>query len=173
MVMERISAFIDGEASPLETHQAMLRLKQEGECTETFDTFHLIGDVMRGAPLLKDDFMTRFCARMEQEPTQLAPRVWVKKPARLAFSVAASLSAIGLVLMLAVVDNPYRITGVARVETPSATQMATNERPPVAINQGKINEYLMAHQEYSPSTALQGLAPYVRTVSETHDGNNR
>jgi sigma-E factor negative regulatory protein RseA len=28
-----------------------------------------------------------------------------------------------------------------------------------------MNEYLIAHQEYSPSTAIQGLAPYIRTVS--------
>ncbi|MDB5811704.1 MAG: Anti sigma-E protein RseA family protein [Betaproteobacteria bacterium] len=172
--MERISAFIDGEANQSETHHAMLRLKQDSECTETFDTFHLIGDVMRGAPvLLQDDFMARFHARMEQEPTQLAPRVWLKKPTRLVLSAAASLSAIGLVLILTVVDNPYRMTGVAKVETPAETQVASSERPATAANQGKFNEYLMAHQEYSPSNALQGVAPYVRTVSETHDGNNR
>jgi hypothetical protein len=28
-----------------------------------------------------------------------------------------------------------------------------------------MSEYLIAHQEYSPSTAIQGLAPYIRTVS--------
>ncbi len=28
-----------------------------------------------------------------------------------------------------------------------------------------MNEYLMAHQQFSPSTAMQGVVPYVRTVS--------
>jgi sigma-E factor negative regulatory protein RseA len=42
-----------------------------------------------------------------------------------------------------------------------------------AVSHRKVNEYLMAHQEYSPSTAFQGVAPYVRTVSESQDGNGR
>jgi hypothetical protein len=28
-----------------------------------------------------------------------------------------------------------------------------------------MNEYLIAHQEFSPSTEIQGLAPYIRSVS--------
>ena len=28
-----------------------------------------------------------------------------------------------------------------------------------------MNEYLVAHQEFSPSTAMQDVASYVRTVS--------
>jgi hypothetical protein len=27
------------------------------------------------------------------------------------------------------------------------------------------NEYLLAHQEYSPSTAIQGARPYLRAVA--------
>ena len=30
---------------------------------------------------------------------------------------------------------------------------------------GRLNEYLLAPEGFSPSTALQGLAPYIRTVS--------
>jgi len=36
-----------------------------------------------------------------------------------------------------------------------------------------MNEYLMAHQGFSPSTAIQGLAPYIRTVSATHTTKGR
>jgi sigma-E factor negative regulatory protein RseA len=32
-------------------------------------------------------------------------------------------------------------------------------------NDGRMNEYLLAHERFSPSTALQGLAPYIRTVA--------
>jgi hypothetical protein len=28
------------------------------------------------------------------------------------------------------------------------------------------NDYLLAHQGFSPRVSLQGMAPYVRTVSE-------
>ena len=73
--MDRISALMDGEVRQTETRHAILHLKQSEECCDTWNTFHLIGDIMRGDPLLRDDFMTRFHARMEHEPTQLAPRV--------------------------------------------------------------------------------------------------
>ena len=36
-----------------------------------------------------------------------------------------------------------------------------------------MNEYLMAHQEFSPSTALQGVAPYIRSVSITRQAQGR
>jgi len=175
--MERISAFMDGEAAHAETQQAMLRLKQDDEHNETWATFHLIGDMMRGDPLLRDDFMARFHARMEREPTQLAPRVTWRKSANLALSAAASISAIAVVLTLALTENPLRpqgqIAAVPRNDAPVVAQAEPKARPIPASQPGKINEYLMAHQEYSPSTAFQGVAPYVRTVSDSHDGNNR
>jgi sigma-E factor negative regulatory protein RseA len=181
--MERISAFMDGEASPAETHQAMLNLKQDGECEETWATFHLIGDVMRGDPLLQDGFMARFQATLESEPTQLAPRrLPMRKYANYALSAAASLSAVAVVGMLAFSDgmlafsdNPL-LPKTEVAQAPATSQPSSIEprvRPAAAVNPGKVNEYLMAHQEYSPSTAFQGVAPYVRTVSETHAGDNR
>jgi sigma-E factor negative regulatory protein RseA len=169
--MERISAFMDGESTPAETRDALLHLKQDIECNETFATFHLIGDAMRGEPVLSDNFMSHFHAQIESEPTVLAPRRFPKKHLTLALSAAASLSAVALVTMLAVVDNPLRIASISRLEP--ADSSSPLSRPVTVVNQGKVNEYLMAHQEYSPSTALQGVAPYVRTVSDTHDGNNR
>jgi hypothetical protein len=36
-----------------------------------------------------------------------------------------------------------------------------------------MNEYLMAHQEFSPSTEIQGLAPYIRSVSGTQQAKGR
>ena len=176
--MERISAFMDGESAHTETQQTVQRLKQDDEFNETWATFHLIGDMMRGDPLLRDDFMTRFHARMEREPTQLAPRVTWRKSANLALSAAASISAIAVVLTLAFADNPLRpqapLAVAPRSEAPPVVAQAEpTARPLAAASHGKVNEYLMAHQEYSPSTVLQGVAPYVRTVSESHDGNNR
>jgi sigma-E factor negative regulatory protein RseA len=179
MVMERISAFMDGESAHTETQQAMQCLKQDNDSNETWGAFHLIGDMMRGdALLLRDDFMARFRARMEREPTQLAPRVTWRKSANFALSAAASISAIAVVLTLAFTDNPLRpqpapLAAAPRSEAPVVAQAEPTARPLAAASQGKVNEYLMAHQEYSPSTMLQGVAPYVRTVSESHDGNNR
>ena len=174
--MERISAFMDGEAAHVESQQTIRRLKQDDECNESWATFHLIGDMMRGDCVVREGFMARFHARMDSEPTQLAPRVTWRKSANFALSAAASLSAIAVVLTLALADNPLRPQAQIAV-TPGKdaviAQVEPRDRPVAAQRQRKVNEYLMAHQEYSPSTVLQGVAPYVRTVSESHDGNNR
>ena len=173
--MDRISAFMDGESRQAETQQAMLRLKQEDECREFWHTCHLIGDLMRGDPPLRDNFMARFHERMECEPTQLAPRVIWRKPARFALSAAASLAAVAVMLTIVLTDNPLKpqppIAIAPGATAPMVAQAIPQPRPAPAANKGKINEYLMAHQEYSPSTAFQGVAPYVRTVADTHDGS--
>ena len=57
--MDRISAFMDGETSHTEAHQVILRLKQYDEDGETWKTFHLIGDVLRGEPLMSPGFAQR------------------------------------------------------------------------------------------------------------------
>ena len=174
--MERISAFMDGESDPAETRHAVLQLKQNAECEETWTTFHLIGDALRGDALADQGFMTRFTARLASEPTQLAPRrLPVRKYANYALSAAASLSAAAIMVALVFSDNPLlpKIELAQRPEMSAPGGVDSRIRPAAAANRGKVNEYLMAHQEYSPSTALQGVAPYVRTVSESHDGNNR
>ncbi len=167
--MDRISAFMDGETRPHETEQAIRHLRQHQEHLESWHTFHLIGDAMRGDPMLPNDFTLRLRSRLRQEPTVLAPRYHWRKPMNLALSAAASLAAVAVVLTLVAIENPLQpLATVAVAPKPAVTEgvRATAPPPPAAVaNQGRMNEYLRAHQEFSPSTALQGVAPYVRTVS--------
>jgi sigma-E factor negative regulatory protein RseA len=177
MVMDRISAFMDGETRQHEAQQAILHLKQHQEYRESWNTFHLIGDVMRGDPLLRNDFTVRLRSRLHEEPTVLAPRLSWRKPVNLALSAAASLAAVAVILTLVLTNNPLQPQPqLAVAPTPAAThstQTAALPQPVPAANQRRVNEYLMAHQEFSPSTTLQGVAPYVRTVSAAHDIDGR
>ena len=175
--MDRISAFMDGETRRHESRQAILHLKQDQEYCESWNTFHLIGDVLRGDPLLRDGFTVRLRSRLQQEPTVLAPRFSWRKPVSLALSAAASLAAVAVILTLILTDNPLQpqpqLAAVLKPETTGSTQTAALPQPVPAANQSRVNEYLMAHQEFSPSTTLQGVAPYVRTVSVAHDIDGR
>jgi sigma-E factor negative regulatory protein RseA len=177
MVMDRISAFMDGETRPHETEQVILHLRQNEEQLESWHTFHLIGDAMRGESPLANDFAMRVRSRLEQEPTVLAPRLRWRKPVNFALSAAASLAAVAVVLTLVISDNPLQPgSQVAVAPKPAiteSTQAAARPQPVATANQGRMNEYLMAHQEFSPSTALQGVAPYVRTVSVAHGVDGR
>jgi len=179
--MDRISAFMDGESAPEETRQAIKRLNDDGECRKRWESFHLVGDVMRGDPILRDDFVERLRQRMAEEPTVLAPRARWRATTRFVHSAAAAVAGVAVVLTLVLTNNPLRPAGeiAGRSNQTDASRMAradkadTRVQPASAPNPAQVNEYLMAHQEFSPRTALQGVVPYVRSVSESHDGNRR
>lgn len=77
--------------------------------------------------------------------------------------IAASFAAVAFVGWMAFA--PQREAEVARAplkaEPEAAAQVARVPLPSAA------GDYLLAHQAYSPRGNLQGVAPYVRTVSET------
>lgn len=176
--MDRISAFMDGEARQHESRQAMLNLERDEKCRATWHTFHLIGDVLRGERLLQDDFAARLRGRLQLEPAVLAPVRWRKAP-NIALSAAAGLAAVAVVLTLAFMDNPLAPRApIASAPPPAAAAPSEVEpvaqpHPVAAADQRKVDEYLMAHQEFSPSVAWHGVVPYVRTVSSARDGRVR
>lgn len=74
---ERLSAFVDGEASAQE-HLNGNYLELDGEGRAAWSEYHLIGDVLRSDDLALSQaasraFMTGFAARFEAEPHLLAP----------------------------------------------------------------------------------------------------
>jgi sigma-E factor negative regulatory protein RseA len=168
--MEQISALMDGELDEREAERDVARLKADPALRERWDEFHLIGDALRGEPLLSPQFGAIVARRLADEPTVLAPRR-VHRPSRpmtYAMSAAASVSAAALVAWVALAptvpgDQFAKGAGpsVATVEGASAPAAQLANVP----SDGRMNEYLLAHEGFSPSTALQGVAPYIRTVS--------
>lgn len=161
--MEKISALMDNELDGQDGHQAMLRLGDTAEARECWATYHLIGDVMRGQHAAVD-VSTRVAAALESEPTVLAPRR-NDRPSRamtFALSAAASLSAIAVVGWMAF---STQTTTQPAVELAAAVAPAAEPQLVSAPANGAVNEYLLAHQGVSPSSSLQGVAPYIRTIS--------
>lgn len=166
--MERISAFMDGEVGDHEVAAQLASLKQDAALLETWGTYHLIGDALRGDAgvtpgLGTPGFMGRFSAALAQEPTVLAPKALVRNRSvrRIALPLAASFGGVALVAWLALSGNPFlpRDDKIAVNEAPAAAQVA------VKPANGAVNDYLLAHQQFSPSSTIQGVASYVRTVS--------
>lgn len=161
--MDKISTLMDGEFDGLDAEQQVARLRQ-AELRNGWDTFHVIRDTLRGEPVLSADFTARVASRLEAEPTVLAPRR--RQPARrgmmYALSAAASVSAVAVVAWVALSVNPQIQTGHEIAAAPAAPPVA--ELVPVQ-GDGHMTGYLLAHQGVSPSTTIQGVAPYVRSVS--------
>jgi sigma-E factor negative regulatory protein RseA len=174
--MERLSEFMDGEAEQARALDQLRQLKDDPESTRAWATYHLIGDTLRGQTAVSRQFSERIAQRLAQEPTVLAPRrsSATRYVRRHAVALAASFAGVALVGWVGLFNNPF-------VGQPSLDNLAlTQGAPTTAVNRpgaaevvdGDVNEYLLAHQQFSPRTSMQGVASYVRTVSG-EDGASR
>ena len=170
--MDRISALMDGELDEREAQSTIVRLKDDGELRIRWDEFHLVRDALRGDPLLSAGFDESLSKRLAEEPTVLAPRRTASQTRRAttyAMSAAASVSAAALVAWVALSPNsPSGVQPKGFMEAKQSTPAKPNVddlRPVVVPYDGRANDYLFMHEAVSPSGTLQGLAPYVRSVS--------
>lgn len=160
---QEISALMDGELFEDEADSVLARIKNDSTVRKNWAVYHLIGDVLRQPDHIHSDLSARVLERMRDEPTVLAPRGRaVKQKIRtLALSAAASLSAVGVVAWMSLQISPEVVPKMAMQQTalrPVSMQIGTNS-----------NDYLMAHQEFSPSAVMNGSASYIRTASYTRD----
>ncbi|MBA2352252.1 MAG: sigma-E factor negative regulatory protein [Pseudomonadota bacterium] len=173
--MDKISALMDGELGEYNARSALASLKSQAELREQWMSFHVIGDALRQDAQLSCDFSRKFGELLAKEPTALAPaRRAAATPRRMALSAAASVAAVAMVGWLALSENPLlqpdspRPDNLAAAPSSLASAPAARSAPSLEFETSSgVNDYLLAHQEFSPSTAIQGVAPYVRTVSES------
>ena len=178
--MDGISALMDGELEDKEAQRLVVLLKSDEQSRERWDEFHLIGDTLRGEPLLSAGFSEALSKRLAEEPTVLAPRRIVPRPGRVAtyaLSAAASVSAAALVAWVALAPTQDG-TVLAGAKAPvTAAGAAKPEVQPAALanvqSDGSMNDLLFYHQGVSPSTIMQGVSTYIRTVSTTRRADGR
>ena len=170
---ERISALMDGEHAPDEFAGTLEDLRAPGDALETWRTYHLISDALRDTRLNSPGFAERVNARILEEPTVLSiarEDHAAERPRWMPLYAAASFAAVALVGWIAFVPPETPQATVAKAPPPAAIPVAV----PAAVQQEPVqlplttaaNDYLLAHQAYSPRNTFQGVAPYVRTVSE-------
>ena len=163
---EKLSAMIDGELQSDSLHTHLGRLRAHPELRGAWDTYHLIGDALRGqiSPAIAD----RVVARLREEPTVLAPRPEKSRSRRLgwyAMSAAASVAAVAFVVWTASPGwraEPQLAGGqdAATVATAAPVTLVSTAAP------AGIENYLLAHRPYSHTSAMQGIAPYGRSLSD-------
>ena len=184
---EKLSALVDGELGGEDVRTHLARLKTDRELRAAWSTYHLIGDALRGH--LGPELIEHVATRLREEPTVRAPRaVPVTRAAWFAMSAAAGVAAVALVVWTAsptwgprpeIAKAPgasgNTVASAARpkseiekvskgpgVAIPAARQAAA--KPPVAA--AEVENYLLAHQPFSHASAMQGIAPYARTVAD-------
>ncbi len=158
MVKQHISALMDGELFDDEAATLLDRLRHGHEGHEDWSIYHLISDALRQPGHVHADVSGALRERLRDEPTVLAPRARSDHRARwFAVSAAASVMALAVVAWLSAKVPSAGVSQLAMVQSAKA-------RPAKLAAQQRMDEYLMAHQEFSSAATVQGA--YIRTVSE-------
>jgi sigma-E factor negative regulatory protein RseA len=188
---EKISALTDGELEPSELDAAFASLRQP-EGRKDWDLYHQIGDVLRSEEMaveMSPDFAARMAAKLDAEPTILAPVAQASKKQSAAIcsksDMAKRFAMPGLAAVLAVFTaylvapqlitdgdtkptQNYASSSLASAGTQAMAPVASIPAMPVAVpvtanasadsnpeavvlRDPAIDEYLIAHQRYSPS----------------------
>jgi len=183
---------MDGELDDARAQALCAQMKND-ESSECWAAYHLIGDALRSECIAQSGFARRFAERLAVEPTVLAPRakplaegpVHAQWPASFShrlrarpwyygMAAAASVAAVGLVGWFGAQEFSL---GPGLTEQASAAgsrlgvaTIAVNAQSTTALSRKSqarmLDPYLLVHQEYSPTTAMQGVRPYVRTVAD-------
>jgi sigma-E factor negative regulatory protein RseA len=165
--MDKISQLMDGEMGCGESRTQIKRLESDARLLDGWETYHLIRDALRREGALSPDFCHKVRARLAQEPVVIAPRARLAQHvARYTLPIAAGVAGVTLAAWLALSlqeAGPPQGQIVARL--PAGRQATPAGKPGALPASAGVKDYLMAHQEFSPSTAMQGVASYVRTVS--------
>jgi len=156
---QNISTLMDGELCGDEAEVLLGKIKHHPESRQEWLSYHLIGDVLRQPDYLPDHMNSAFFERLHAEPTVLAPHTQrSSKVSFFAMSAAASIMAMTFLAWLSVQMDAEPAVQQAQ-QRPNALRTAN-----FPINDS-MNDYLLAHQEFSPSTDVRGAASYIRTVA--------
>jgi len=175
-VKSDISALMDSELEATALEGALSALHDEGEALAAWRTYHLIGDALQGRTFLDRACSARVAARLASEPVLIGPlpaQVAVAQRPRwfVPSALAASVAAVALVGWMAFAPRTPDSQGVQVAGTPAPASVpagASKPKPVALVRQpltAAARDYLIAHQAYSPRNSLQGVAPYVRSVS--------
>src|SRR5262245_30375310 len=160
---EKLSAMIDGELES-EVYTHLGKLRADPELRNAWDVYHLIGDCLRGHA--GAEIAPRVIARLRDEPTVLAPhreRSGARRVGRYGMYAAASAAAVAVVAWTAFpLWHESSQLGGSNV----ATQQVVPADTLTVMPASEVEAYLLAHQPYSHVSGMQGVAPFVRSVSE-------
>jgi len=187
---EQVSALADGELHDAELDAAFAALRN-ADAGADWELYHRIGDALRSEEVanvaLSNDFSSRLSARLAAEPAIVAPVGGVKTgqavPASArrwalpGFAAAAAMAGIAFVatpqLMVALNGEATSAAGqpvVAEVrQTPPVVPVAAagpavaEESGAVVLRDPHVDDYLLAHQRFSPS--IYSTAQYARSAT--------
>lgn len=156
---EEISRLMDGELDDEHLDVVCAQLKRP-DGLAAWSCYHVIGDTLRGNARLTPGFSQRFAARLAAEPTVLAPQRRAARPLSVVWAAAATVAAVSVVGWVAFGTLDAQPTALAKAREAAAVRAAQ-------LNPNRTADYLLAHQESSPTMQIQGIGPSFRPATAT------
>ena len=183
---DELSAFLDGDLDEEASRQVLESISRDATLRDKFDTYTLIGDVLRGDVGGTPDFSARVMSSLSDEPTVLAPppaRAPVRKSRGLFDSMmplAASLMGVAAVGWVAYTLFPQTEVGGSIAAAPQAATRVAEIGGAAQSGVLRMTEredphrkYVFVHQAMSGGGPISGAVQYVRTVSDVRGDGHR
>lgn len=196
---ELISALADGQLASEDFSRALAACEADAQALDSWNTYHLIGDVLRSpelSPHAADTaFVARLRVRLSQEPVFVAapalPEVRHAPAGRLGWSKAeaandasfpwkmvagfASVAAVAAIAWNAGAGllSPSAAPQLARAE-PAAQQVLVVSEQGTMVRDARTQELLAAHRQLGGTSALQMPSGFLRNATfESPQGERR
>jgi len=190
-IYEQLSSLVDGELE--QANGLVVKLSQDEVLQTRWTRYHLIRDVMTGhEQLLQTDISANVHRALENEPAILVPRrarksqrqkthFMLKQVGGLA--IAASVSAVAVVSVQQYQQQPVvgptlssiqasqlQARAPGQFQAPQAQVRFVREMESQPLDkavQSKLSNFIVNHNEYSVTSNMQGVLPYMRIVTVT------
>ena len=169
---EKLSAFVDDELDELEERRVYAALKNDKALRNTWERYHLMSAALRHDLkfVIPRAVADRVATRIDGEPSG-ASVFQRNRFVRLAgtLAIAASVAAIAIA-GVQWLHHPVSSTGQqlasnkpesAKILHAGATRWGVRDTE----KESALNAYLIEHDEFSSTSGLGGMMPYVRAVS--------
>lgn len=174
---ELISALADGQLRDEAFARGVTLAATDPAAREAWQTYHLIGDVLRSGELAVGSspsaFLERLQRRLQDEPLAAPePAVFARRPeaandASFRWKLVAgfaSVAAVGAMAWSLVGGLPARPALPELAKAPAGTVLTASERG-VMIRNPQLDELLAAHRQLGGASALQMSTGFVRNAT--------
>ena len=188
-VLQKLSAYMDGECSDMDAHSVVERVSTDEATRAVWTRYHLIGDAMRGElpRYTSVDFPAWLRTALTDEPHVLSrPRrrtEWRRPAAALAIAASVAMVAVIGVQKLGTTSPPDTIKSTQLAAAPQAPAAAVTQPVPVVMpaqvtgwpefetspvtvtplppSRTRLNSYLVNYSEERGVLGGPGVLPYV------------
>ncbi len=169
---EQISALLDGELRARELDEALSRLCHSGELRDRLSRYQLIHEALHNNLHRKVSmaFAERVRTALVDEPPLAVPTVRWRLPSGIlrqaaGFAIAASVTAVAILTVQGLNESPTEQPPTTAAAEPAPALTPSVPHVARTAEGQRLSPYIVRHNEFSSTSGMSGMLPYVRIVS--------